>query len=272
MENQKTVETVEAVAIPDRKSLDRFGNPTRWILKVTKPRELYGLIAFPEGFEVKPGVVYVVDVVRRGKNYAVVKLHEHVWMEHSRYEDGYVVEIVLRCRCGAWNVQRIEKFAIPPFIDGWKNRWYIRYATELRRRADEVVRSAPPRRYYYIAVRNADAVERLFDAIRRGKDVCKQHAITIYDDEAGKSRTIDAWRGAPDKSWVCSEHPPLGYVAVLGYVDAESFRRYSEAKAEAERLRELSEEILGQKIDIGQCIPDGRGACRRYASRLASFI
>ncbi len=72
MENQKTAEAIKAIAIPDRKSLDRFGNPTKWILKVSEPHELCWLIAFPKGFEVKPGVVYVADV---GRNYAIAQLH-----------------------------------------------------------------------------------------------------------------------------------------------------------------------------------------------------
>ncbi len=271
METQKTAETVKAIAIPDKKSLDRFGNPTKWILKVIEPRELYGLIAFPEGFEVKPGV-YVVDIIRRGKNYAVVKLYEHVWIEYKRDENPYTTKVVFQCvKCGAWDIEYIQKFGLP-LVEGWKNRWYIHYAVEMRRRSDEVVRSASPPLYYYIAVRNADAAEKLFYTMKSGKEVCELHEVKIYDDEAGKTRTVDAWRGASDKSWVCSRYPPLGYVPAFGWVDVESFKQYEEAKAEAERLWKLSEEILEQKIDIGQCIPDSRGACRRYASRLASFL
>ncbi len=269
MENPNT--TVKAVPVPDRKMTDQFGNPKRWILKIVEPRELYGLIAFPHGFEVAPNKTYVVDVVKRGKNYAIVQLHQHKWEEVKREENPYGIKIVLHCKCGAWDVERIEKFGVPLATD-WKSRWYVQYAIELRRRAEEVIKNAPPRRYYYIAVRDAEASEKLFVAMKSGVNVCKEHRIAIYDDEAGKTRVIEAWRGAKDKSWVCSQYPPLGYVPVFGWVDVESFKQYEEAKAEAERLWKLSEEILVQQIDIGRCIPDGRGACRRYASRLASFL
>jgi hypothetical protein len=77
------VKTVKAAPVPDRKTADQFGNPKRWILKITEPQEMRGLVAFPEGFIVQPGRMYVVDVVRRGKNYAVVKLHEHVWSDEA---------------------------------------------------------------------------------------------------------------------------------------------------------------------------------------------
>jgi hypothetical protein len=136
----------------------------------------------------------------------------------------------------------------------------------------------PPRRYYYIAVRNYEAAEKLFTAIKRraldaelASEICKPHETTIFDDEDRKWRTLEAWRGAEDKSWVCTEYPPFGYVPVLGWVDVSSFETYKKAKEEAERLWNLAEDILGQHIDIGQCIP-GRGSCRRYAFRLASFL
>ncbi len=271
METQKTAETVKAIAIPDKKSLDRFGNPTKWILKVIEPRELYGLIAFPEGFEVKPGVVYVVDVVKRGKNYAVVKLHEHRWEEVRREEDPYAVKIVFRCRCGALNVEWIEKFSVPLTAD-WKNRWYIQYAVELRRRSEEIVKNAPTYRYYYVAVRNSDAAEKLFVAMKSGEDICREYRIAIYDDEAGKTRVIEAWRGAADKSWVCTEYPPLGYTPAWGWIDVESFNTHRKAKEEAEKLWELSNDVLKQRIDVGRCLPDGRGGCRRYVSTLSEFL
>lgn len=273
METQKT--TVKATAIPDKKSLDRFGNPTKWILKVVEPRELYGLIAFPE-FEVKPGI-YVVDVVKRGKNYAVVRPHQHIWEEVRREEDPYTVKIVFRCRCGAWNVERIEKFGAP-LVDDWKSRWYIKHAVELRRRSEEIVKNAPPPRHMYILARDAEAAEKLLTTLRRKSveealsEICKEYESTIYDDEEMKWRTIDAWKGAKDKSWICDNYPQLGYVPVLGWVDYASYIQYKTAKNEAEKLWNAAEEILGERVDVGQCIPDGSGGCRRYASRLASFL
>jgi hypothetical protein len=269
------MEAVRAVPIPDRKALDKYGNPTRWILKIIEPRELRGLIAFPRDFEVKPATEYVVDIVRREKNYAIVRMHQHRWEEYSRYEDAYVVKIFLRCRCGAFNIQHIEKFNMP-LVAGWKNRWYIQHAVELRRRAEEMLKNAPPIRYYYVAVRNAEAVEELFAVMKRKtlkeveQIICKQHEVTIYDDEERKWRTLETWRGSRDKSWLCTEHPPYGYVAILGWVDADAASAYAKAKAESERLWDTAEEILGQKIDIGQCIPGP--TCQRYASRLASFL
>jgi hypothetical protein len=237
-----------------------------------------GLVAFPEGFIVQPDKMYVVDVVRRGKNYAIVKLHEHVWNEYSRYEDEYVVKIFMRCRCGAFNVTHVQKFNVP-LVDKWKSRWYIQYAIELRRRSEELVKNTPQPRYYYIAVRrDADAVERLFTAMKNAtlEEICKLHEVVIYDDENMKYRTIEAWRGSRDKSWICDTHVPFDYVAVYGWADTSSFVEYKKAKAEAEKLWDVAEDVLGQRIDIGQyigqCMPDGRGACRRYVSRLASFL
>jgi len=124
---------VKAIPAPDRKALDKYGNPTRWILKAVEPPELRGLILFPQGFVVEPGKKYVVDIVRHGKNFAVVKLHEHIWNEERRDEDPYIVKIVMRCKtCGAFNVLRFEKYRAP-LVDDWKSRWYVQYAVELRR-------------------------------------------------------------------------------------------------------------------------------------------
>jgi hypothetical protein len=148
----------------------------------------------------------------------------------------------------------------------------------MRRRSEEAIKNAPPPRYYYVAVRDVETVEKPFSVMKRKtldeseQIICKQHEITIYDDEDRKWRTVEVWRGAADKSWLCTGHPPYGHVPVLGYTDAESFARYRKAKEEAEKLWSSAEEILGQRVDVGQCIPDGRGACRRYASRLASFL
>ena len=268
----ESTEIVKAVPIPDKKSTDKFGNPLRWILRIAEPRELRGLIAFPRGFEVVPGKEYVVEIIRREKNYAVVRLHEHRWVEARREEDPYIIKIVFRCSCGAWKVEHVKKHHMP-LVDGWKLRWYVQYAVELRRRSEEVRKNAPPRRYYYIAVRREhDTVERLFHAVKQSEEICREHETVIYDDENGKWRTVEAWRGAKDKSWLCTEYPPFGYIAVLGWVDKESFVGYKKAKEESERLWNQAEEILGERIDIGQCIPESRGACRRYASRLASFL
>jgi len=262
--------------IPDKKAVDKYGNPLRWILKVVDPPELRGLIAFPEGFTVSPGSQYVVEIVKRGKNYTVVRLHEHAYKEVRKEEDPYLIKIVLQCKCGAWRVEHVEKFAVP-LVDGWKNRWYIKHAVELRNQSENIIKNAPPRKYYYVAVKNADAAEKLFATMmRRSLDevssvICKEHEFKIYDDEERKWRTLDAWRGADDKSWVCSNSPPIGYVPVLGWVDRDSFAKYEVAKSEAERLWNVAEDVLGSRIDIGRCIPDGRG-CRRYASRIAEFL
>jgi hypothetical protein len=271
------MEIAKCEPIPDKNSTDKFGNPTRWILRIVEPRELRGMIAFPEGFVVKPNQIYIVNIVRKGKNYAVVRLHEHVYEEVHREEDPYLIKIVSRCKCGSWRVEHIEKFAVP-LVDGWKNRWYIRHATELRKRSEDVVKNAPRPTYYYVAVRNAEATERLFDTMRRrsldevSSVICKEHESTIYDDEERKWRTLDAWRGADDKSWVCSNSPPIGYIPVLGWVDKNTFEEYAKAKIESERLWNVAEDVLGSRIDIGRCIPDGRGGCRRYASRIAEFL
>ena len=264
-------QTVRAVPIPDKKSTDKFGNPLRWILRITEPRELRGLIAFPRGFEVVPGREYVVEIIRREKNYAVVRLHEHRWVEARREEDPYIIKTVFRCSCGSWKVEHVEKYRMP-LADGWKLRWYVQYAVELRRRSEEVRKNAPPRRYYYIAVRGNDAVERLFHKLKQSEEVCEEHESVIYDDEANKYRVVDAWRGSSDKSWLCTEYPPLGYVPVWGWVDGESFEKYEKAKTESERLWNISNDILKQQIDIGRCLPDGRGGCRRYVSTLSEFL
>jgi hypothetical protein len=266
---------IRAVPIPDKKSLDRYGNPTRWILRIVEPQELRGLIAFPRGFEVAPGREYVVEIIRREKNYAVVKLHEHRWKEYSKYEDAYVVKIFLRCECGAFHVQHVEKFSMP-LVANWKSRWYVQYALELRQQAEKMLKNAPTYRYYYVAVR-PEAVEKLFTIIKRRtldaveSEICKAHETTIFDDESGKWRTVEAWRGAKDKSWLCTPYPPSGYVPTLGWIDEEAFALYKKTKEEAEKMWSLAEDILGQQIDVGQCMP-GRDTCRRYASRLASFL
>jgi len=266
---------VKCIPIPDRKSTDKYGNPLRWILKVVDPPE-FGLIVFPE-FEVQPNKEYLVEIVKRGKNYAVARPHTHVWEQVRKEEDPYLIKIVSRCKCGVWHVEHIEKFHLP-FVERWKNRWYIRHAMELRKRSEDVVKNAPPRRYYYVAVRNAEAVERLFDTMRKrsldeiSSVICKEHESTIYDDEERKWRTLEAWKGADDKSWICSSSPPIGYTPVLGWVDQDSFEEYTKAKIESERLWNVAEDVLGSRIDIGRCIPDGRGGCRRYASKIAEFL
>jgi hypothetical protein len=256
--------------IPDKKAVDKYGNPLRWILKVVDPPELRGLIAFPEGFTVSPGSQYVVEIVKRGKNYAVVRLHEHMWTIEKVDEDPYIKKIILRCKCGAWKVEHIQKFHLP-FVERWKDRWYIRYALELRRHAEATIKSTQPPRYYYIAVKSADAAEKLFNAIKRSEEICELHESVIYDDEAGKWRRTEAWRGATDKSWVCTMHPPLGYTPVWGWVDKETFDAYRKAKAKAEELWRASDVILKQRIDIGRCMPSNNG-CRRYVSTLSEFL
>lgn len=264
---------VKCVPIPDRKATDKYGNPLRWILKVVDPPELRGLIAFPEDFSVSPGNQYIAEIVKQGKNYAVVQLHKHKWEVVKKDEDPYLVKIVSRCRCGAWHVEHVEKFKMP-FVDGWRDRWYIRYAVELRKRSEDVVKNAPPRRYYYVAARDAEAAEQLFNTMKRrsleevSSIICEEHESTIYDDEERKWRTLDAWRGARDKSWVCSNSPPIGYVPVLGWVDADAFEQYMKAKAESERLWNVAEDVLGSRVDIGRCIPNGR----RYVSKIAEFL
>lgn len=263
--------------IPDKKTTDRFGNPLKWILKVVDPPELRGLIVFPEGFEVQPNKEYTVEIVKRSKNYAIAKLHEHKWEVVKRDEDQYLIKIISRCRCGAWHVEHIPKFYLP-LVDGWRDRWYIQYALELRRRAEATLKNAPPKRYYYVAVKNADAAEKLFTVMKRrsldevSSVICKEHESTIYDDEERKWRTLDAWRGADDKSWICSSFPPIGYTPAIGWVDKNTFEEYTKAKIESERLWNVAEDVLGSRIDIGRCIPDGRGCCRRYASRIAEFL
>jgi len=267
---------VKAVPIPDKKSTDRFGNPTRWILQITEPRELRGLIAFPRGFEVAPGKEYVVEIIRREKNYAVVRPHEHRWVEARRKEDPYIIKIVFGCSCGAWKVEHVNKYRMP-LADNWRDRWYIRYALELRRRSEEVRKNAPAPKYYYVAVRNGEEAEKLFAVMRRRAlaevepIICKSHKVVIYDDEAGKYRVVEAWRGAKDKSWICDQYVPLGYVPVLGYVDEGVLNAYRKAKAEAEELWHVSNDILKQHIDIGRCLPSSNG-CRRYVSALSEFL
>jgi len=276
-ENLKTVanytymETVKCIPIPDRKSTDRFGNPQRWILKVVEPSQYRGLVIFPQ-FKVEPNREYMVDIIRRGKNYAIGQLHQHVWEVYSTDEDPYVVKTVMRCRCGAWQVERKEKFHLP-LVEDWKKRWYVQHAIELQRQSHELIKNAPPRRYLYIAVRDGNAVEKLFAAMKRKTPeeaisvVCESHEVTIYDDEAGKYRTLEAWRGAKDKSWICSDFIPVGYIAVAGWVDRDSFDKYSRAKEESEELWRTAEEILGQRIDVGHQLNG-----QRYVSRLASFL
>jgi len=268
---------VKCIPIPDRKATDKYGNPLKWILKVVEPPELRGLIVFPEGFEVLPNKEYTVDIVKQGKNYAVARPHTHVWEQVKKEEDPYLIKIVLRCKCGVWRVEHIEKFAVP-LVDGWKNRWYVRHAVELRNQSENIIKNTPPRKYYYVAVKNADAAEKLFTTMmRRSLDevssiICKEHESTIYDDEERKWWTLDAWRGADDKSWVCSNSPPIGYVPVLGWVDQNSFAKYEIAKSEAEKLWNVAEDVLGSRVDIGRCVPDGRGGCRRYVSKIAEFL
>lgn len=269
------VTTARAVPVPDRKALDRYGNPTRWILKIVDPPELRGIIAFPEGFEPRPGHEYVVEIAKHGRSYAVVRLHEHRWEVERREEDPYTVRIALRCRCGEKDYRYVEKFSAPIASEG---RWYISYALELRRRARELAASVPPVRYYYVAARDAGAAERLLAALGRRTldetypELCRWNAVEVYDSEAGKWREVEAWRGADDKSWLCTEYPPAGYVPVLGWIDAAAYRRAAEMRAEAERLWRVSEDVLGQRIDVGRCLPDGRGGCRRYASALAELL
>jgi hypothetical protein len=259
---------VKAIPIPDRKFLDEFGNPKRWILKIVEPRELYGLIAFPRGFEARPGITYTVEIVKREKNYAVVRLHEHAWAEYSRYEDEYVVKIFMKCRCGAFNVVHIRKYDVP-LVSNWRDRWYIRYATELKHQSEKAIKSAPSPRYFYIAVQHAEAAERLFVAMKNAalEEICKLHETVIYDDEANKYRVVEAWRGAKDKSWLCTAHPPSNYVTVFGWIDKNSFEMYRKAKEEAEKLWSLADEILGQQIDIGWHVSG-----RRVVSRLETFL
>jgi hypothetical protein len=271
------METAKGVPIPDRKSVDRFGNPTRWILRIVEPQELRGMIAFPEGFTVRPNQMYTVEIVRRGKNYAVVRLHEHVYEEVRREEDPYLIKIVYRCKCGAIDVRYITKYNLP-FVDGWKNRWYVRYAVQLRQQSESIIRNAPAPQYYYVAVRNAEVAEKLFATMRRrsldeaSSVICKEYRSVIYDDEEKKWRTLEAWRGAEDKSWVCTNSPPVDYIPTLGWVDKNTFEEYTKAKIESERLWNVAEDVLGIRIDVGRCIPDGRGGCRRYASRIAEFL
>ena len=264
------METVKCTPIPDRKSLDKYGNPTRWILRVIEPQELRGLVAFPEGFNVVPNKDYIVDIVKRGKNYAVVRLHEHTWAIEKVDEDPYIKKIILRCKCGAWKVEHLQKFHLP-FVERWREKWYIRYALELRRRAEEAVRNAPPPMYYYVAARDVEAAEKLFNALKRSEEICESHESVIYDDEAGKWRRVEAWRGAADKSWVCTQYPPLGYTPVWGWVDKFTFEQYRKAKTEAEELWRASDDILRQRIDIGRCMPSN-SECRRYVSTLSEFL
>jgi len=262
------MDTVKCVPIPDRRSLDKYGNPQRWILKVVEPPHLRGLVVFPQ-FDVKPDKEYIVDIIKRGQNYAVGKIHEHVWEIYKIDEDPYIVKTIMRCRCGAWHVEHKQKF-YPPLVEGWRNRWYVQHAVELQRRSHEVVKNAPPRKYLYVAVRDRDSAEKLFETMRHKtlEEICERHETVIYDDEAGKYRVVAAWRGASDKSWICTDSPTSGYVPVWGWIDNNSFTAYTRAKTEAETLWKMAEDVLGQRIDVGQRLPNGH----RYASSLASFL
>ena len=86
-----TMVTTTATPVPDKKT-DRYGNPTRWILKLSN-----GKIAFPQGFTVDPREYqYLVDVVVEKPNYAIVKLHQHHYVIEKDNE-----EIIVKCQlCG----------------------------------------------------------------------------------------------------------------------------------------------------------------------------
>ena len=72
---------VKAFPVPDRKSVDRFGNPSRWILKLED-----GRIAFPVDFVVDPKQeYYYVEILIDTPKWAKVKLHtKHVHGEQLK--------------------------------------------------------------------------------------------------------------------------------------------------------------------------------------------
>jgi hypothetical protein len=81
---------------PDRKKVDRFGNPLDWILIVKYPVSMRGKIAFPVGFKVDPTKEeYKVEVVEDRPRYLKVKPHtEHV---HGKQYDCCLFKCAL---CG----------------------------------------------------------------------------------------------------------------------------------------------------------------------------
>jgi len=89
----KTIKVMRAYPVPDKKSTDKFGNPSRWILRLED-----GRIAFPIDFTVDPKQeYYYVEIVVDAPRWAKVRLH----VNHVPGEQLYGVCCKFKCAlCG----------------------------------------------------------------------------------------------------------------------------------------------------------------------------
>ena len=101
---------LRAEAVPDRKAVDRFGNPQRYILRVVDPPQYRGLIAFPLDFEPQPGGVYLVEPAVVAERYAKVRLHR---CRDFELVDRTLRHFVFRCRaCGRIKLEPLPGSAV----------------------------------------------------------------------------------------------------------------------------------------------------------------
>jgi hypothetical protein len=102
---EPVLRVVRAYPVPDKKSVDEWGNPSRWILRLEN-----GKIAFPDGFEIDPRRrEYLVEIVKEAPRYAIVKLHKHKWT--WTWNNEYVR--IVCAGCGEWVMSCTWNFVTP---------------------------------------------------------------------------------------------------------------------------------------------------------------
>ena len=126
---------VKCIGIPDRK------NPNNVILKIIKPLELKGKIAFPKGFNPKLNEEYLCEIIINRPRYCFVKLHEHRFTDFKLTDAFVFVEPMLlnfrvkieltyssKCTCGEVKCKNEEfSFDIEPTLkDLEKAKRFIR--------------------------------------------------------------------------------------------------------------------------------------------------
>jgi hypothetical protein len=228
---------IRAVPIRDQKTpTDRWGNP-RYILRITEPPELRGLIAFPIDEDIIiPGKEYVVEIIKRCERCVKVKINRT-----ERYE--------IPVRKGAWNVHEV---------------WY---KLDTMRPAPQM----PTIEKLYVALWDRNAYEDYFIAKSKGNPCelhCSQTETSVLDDDVWPgTKTTSCRRGDWLGRWRCTFSASTDVIDFLWYVDKvykseqealeayknllnrynEDLRKYEE---EVKRLNAMYEDARSDKIMI----------------------
>lgn len=226
---------IKAIPVKSRKDpTDRWGNP-KYILMITEPPELRGLIAFPDE-EVMP-------------------------------DREYKVEIVKRCaRCVKVRIINSEKYEIPVRQRKWK---HVRDAVY---KIGMLSPPSPPSeiRKLYVSLLDKNAYYEYFYQKAKGNPCelhCNQTQTSILEDVWPGTKTTSCYRGDWLGRWRCSPSAQSDIIDFVWFVDRvykseqeataaynQLYNKYQEELAkyeeELKRLRLMIEDVKSDRVII----------------------